>query len=127
MFKLMRKVRKGERGAVAIEFAIIFPVMILIVMGIIEFASFFNAQLAITHASREGARLASIGLWDEAEIRQRAFPVQNITITTTPSNLASATRGDRITIEISHFYRWTFLPLPGEGTTLVSSSTMRKE
>jgi Flp pilus assembly protein TadG len=46
----------NERGAVAVEFALIFPVLILILVGIIEYGAVFNAQLLVQGAAREGAR-----------------------------------------------------------------------
>ncbi len=45
-----------ERGAVAVEFALIFPVLVLLLVGIIEYGSMFNAQLLVQGAAREGAR-----------------------------------------------------------------------
>ena len=46
----------GERGATLIEFAVIFPLIIVLVMGIAEFSLAFKDWLTINHASREGAR-----------------------------------------------------------------------
>jgi Flp pilus assembly protein TadG len=52
-----RRARVGdERGAVAVEFALIFPVLVLLLVGIIEFGTMFNAQLLVQGAAREGAR-----------------------------------------------------------------------
>jgi len=52
--------RIGEKGAAAVEFAIILPLLVLIVFGTIEFSlMMFNKQV-ITNAAREGARAAII-------------------------------------------------------------------
>ena len=48
----------GERGAAAVEFAIIFPVLFLIICGIIEFGRIMAYKNLITSAAREGARTA---------------------------------------------------------------------
>lgn len=50
-----------DRGAVAVEFAILLPVLILLLFGIVDFGRAINAQITITQAAREGARLASLG------------------------------------------------------------------
>lgn len=45
-----------ERGAAAIEFALLLPVLLLILIGAMEFGYMFYTQQLITNASREGAR-----------------------------------------------------------------------
>lgn len=51
---------KSERGAVAVEFAILLPLLLLLVLGIAEFGRAFNAQITLTNAAREGARVMAI-------------------------------------------------------------------
>jgi Flp pilus assembly protein TadG len=50
---------RSERGGVAVEFAILLPVFLLLVFGIIDFAHALYMQQVITSASREGARYAT--------------------------------------------------------------------
>jgi len=52
--------RHGERGAAAVEFALILPVLLLLVMGLIEFSRVFNIQISLSNAAREGARTMAI-------------------------------------------------------------------
>lgn len=47
---------KNQRGAAAVEFAIVLPVLVLLVFGIIEFSLALYDKAVITNASREGAR-----------------------------------------------------------------------
>lgn len=49
-----------ERGAVAVEFAIVLPVLLILLLGIAEFGRVFNAQIVITNAAREGSRIMAI-------------------------------------------------------------------
>ena len=59
-----------QRGAVAVEFAIIVPVLILLVLGIIEFGFGYHAWDATQNAAREGARLGAVSP-DVVEIEAR--------------------------------------------------------
>lgn len=116
-------------GAAALEFALILPILVLLVCGIIEFGFVFQAQLALTHAAREGARIASVGKWDvgtPALVRAQAFPVTPVTITTVPADPGTATSGMAITVTIRHAYDWRVLPFPGT-VQLQGTATMRKE
>lgn len=50
----------GTRGAALVEFAIIMPVLFLLVFGIIEFGWAFRQNLDVRHGAREGTRLAAV-------------------------------------------------------------------
>jgi Flp pilus assembly protein TadG len=50
-----------DRGAAAVEFALVLPLLLLILFGIIDFGRALNAQITLTQAAREGARLAALG------------------------------------------------------------------
>ncbi|MFM2096444.1 MAG: hypothetical protein RIS70_3568 [Planctomycetota bacterium] len=52
--------RRNRRGATAVEFAIIVPVFLLLLAGIIEFGQAFRAQHALLNAARRGGRAASL-------------------------------------------------------------------
>ena len=53
--------REGrERGAVAVEFALLAPVLILLLLGIMEFGRAYNVQISLTNAAREGVRVMAI-------------------------------------------------------------------
>ena len=58
--KLMRHRLESERGSVAVEFALLVPVLFLILFGIINFGVLMYNQAVITNAAREGARWAAI-------------------------------------------------------------------
>jgi len=51
----------SDRGAAAVEFALLLPLLLLIVFGIIDFGRAINAQITITQAAREGARALALG------------------------------------------------------------------
>jgi len=55
--KLVRS--RSDRGSVAVEAAIVFPLLIFILFGVIEFAMVLRDHVALTSAARSGARVAS--------------------------------------------------------------------
>ena len=53
--------RDSERGAAAVEFAILLPLLLMLVLGTIEFGRAYNAQITLTNAARDGVRVMAIG------------------------------------------------------------------
>lgn len=51
---------RKDRGAAAVEMALLLPILLLIVFGIIDFGRMLNAQISVTEAAREGARAATV-------------------------------------------------------------------
>lgn len=84
--------QRHDRGAAAVEMALVMPLLLLIVCAIIDFGRMYNTQITITQAAREGARAAAYGQ-SAAQIEDRvdlatsslAEPV-NVTSTTTCPN-----------------------------------------
>ena len=56
----MRWMLRDERGASAVEFAFIVPLLILLVLGIAEFGHAFQVQGTLSAAAREGVRLMAL-------------------------------------------------------------------
>lgn len=54
-----RRTGDGQRGQGMVEFAIIVPLFLLLLMGMLEFGFVFTHNLSLEYATREGARVAS--------------------------------------------------------------------
>lgn len=57
--KIFRR-HRGERGAALVEFAVLAPLLILLLLGIVEFGYLFGQFNEVRHAAREGARYAAV-------------------------------------------------------------------
>ena len=71
-----------ERGAAAVEFALILPLLVMLVFGIIEFGRGYNAKIELTGAVREGARELALGKTStqaQTTVRDAAPTLTNIT------------------------------------------------
>lgn len=49
----------GDRGSAVVEFALVVPLLLVLVLGIAEVAVVARTEIQLTHASREGARQAA--------------------------------------------------------------------
>lgn len=62
---------RSERGASLVEFALVAPLLIVLIFGIIEFGWVFAQVNDVRHGAREGARLAAVeDTWDVSAIGQ---------------------------------------------------------
>jgi Flp pilus assembly protein TadG len=59
---------REDRGAAAVEFALVVPILLVVLFGIIDFGFAINRYAIVNNAAREGVREASLGA-TEAEIR----------------------------------------------------------
>ena len=59
-----------RRGAATVEFALVLPLLLGLLFGIIEFGLLFKDQLSIQQAAREGVRTAAVGRL-RAEVNNR--------------------------------------------------------
>ena len=60
IYSQMKRLKSCEKGVAAVEFALILPVLMLIVFGILNYGILLYDQAVITNAAREGARWGAI-------------------------------------------------------------------
>lgn len=100
---------KEQKGQALVEFAIVLPIILLLVMGILQFGMMMNSYIAIQNAAREGARAGIVGCTD-TEIQNTiistspSLDASNLTVSITP-NGANRKSGDTLTINISYNYK----------------------
>ena len=77
---LFRRFRQNERGAELIEFALVLPLLLAMFAGIVDFGRLFQRLEVTTNAAREGARLATLPGYSQADVenRVRAYMDQGI-------------------------------------------------
>ena len=58
---------RGQDGAAAVEFALLLPLLVLLLFGFIQFGLAFNTRIQATNAAREAARQAVVGIdnWND--------------------------------------------------------------
>ena len=120
-----------ERGQSLVEFAVILPLLLLIVLAAVDLGMGFRTYIALTNAAREGARAISIypGERDRAEDRiaqeaNRVLTAGEYIVRLVPdkSNYAA---GEQVAVEVSHNYKLLFGVIPGQpAIAFTASSTM---
>jgi len=118
---------RNERGAAMIEFALVLPILVMLVFGIIEFGRAYNAKITLTAASREGARLLALnGTAEQVRARVRdSAPSLDTSRITFNAITAPCTAGTTVEVRASYPLLWD-IPLVGGGTwTLQGRGVMR--
>jgi Flp pilus assembly protein TadG len=71
-----------DRGAAAVEMALVLPLLLMLVFGIIDFGRVLNKQISVTAAAQEAARVVSFGgTEDERNARAEAIAGTDIVVT----------------------------------------------
>lgn len=107
------------------EFALVISLLIMILFGIIEFGRAYNAQVTLTHATREGVRVLAIS--GDAAAAQTA--TKNAATSLNPASLLVTTTpcvaGDPTEVSASYPLGYD-IPFFGSGTwTLSATAVMR--
>jgi Flp pilus assembly protein TadG len=68
---LIKSSVKSERGAELIEFAVVLPILVFIIAGIVDFGMMFRTYEAVTNAAREGARVGVLPGYEEPDVQNR--------------------------------------------------------
>jgi Flp pilus assembly protein TadG len=100
---------KNQKGQALVEFTIILPILLIVVMGILEFGIMLNSYLAIENAAREGARAGIVGTSD-TQIKNLivatspSLDPNNLTVTITPTDV-NRKSGDTLTVQVTYNHK----------------------
>jgi Flp pilus assembly protein TadG len=135
-----RRSLHDESGAAIIEFALILPLLMLIVLATLDFGRALNYWVDTTHLASEGARLAAVDripsgsslqdfLRDQAdtnELKDGGTPsvVDPLEVCVTPEGDEV---GDPVEVSVSTTYHWIALLGIATPTTITGKATMRRE
>jgi TadE-like protein len=142
--------RLGRTGQALVELALVLPIILLILVGMLEFARAWNLHQALTDAVREGARRAVLagdaGLWPVdsvyapmwRDLQQAGYDPSyaamgvcdgGVTTCATTSQPAPGANwkkgGELVTVTVSFPYK--FFVLLNRSVTMKSSLTVRNE
>jgi len=94
---------RDERGAAAVEFALIAPVLFLLLFGTIEFGAMYNAQILVTSAARDAARTMAIDNDTAAAKTAAIAAAPGIGLVASEVTISAAcAAGSTVTVTVAH-------------------------
>ncbi|HEX3621986.1 MAG TPA: TadE/TadG family type IV pilus assembly protein [Acidimicrobiales bacterium] len=124
----MRRAR-GDEGQASVELALVLPLVLLLLLGMVQLGLLVRDQILVVHAAREAAREAAVDPAPDAA-RQAAAASSTLDgsrLTVTTSGRGAA--GSRVRVEVA-YKAPTAVPLLGSALgdlTLRATATMRVE
>ena len=138
----LKRLWRDEQGAELIEFALVLPMLMLIMCGIFDYGFLFQRWEVLTNAAREGARLAALPGYTEADVTARVNSY--LTAGGVPGTATTALTFETVTaggrtfnvakVTVTYTHEYVFLgPVMGmfgdglEAVTFPVQATMRVE
>src|SRR2546430_5486447 len=76
--------------------ALVLPLLLFVVFGLIDFGRMLNTQLTLTEAAREGARAAALGQSADARVQVATTNLQGVTDTVTACPAGGSTSANAV-------------------------------
>lgn len=140
----MTRLFRSEHGAELVEMALVLPILLLLVMGIVDFGFLFQRYVVLTNAAVEGARVATMPGYTaaDAQARVQAYATNGgipgtVTATAVPVTLPGSGGGTwpGMQVTVTHVYNLQYItPImtlfggsSAAAITLTARSTMRSQ
>ena len=132
----MAKQHTSENGQAVVEFAVILPVLLMILFAILQFGIVFNNYIQVTAAAREGARKAAVSrslgvsaaeTAATAAAKAAAPGLKQNNIGVTYPNNPTLAQGSDVAVKVTYPYSISLLGIIVKSGTLSSTTTMRVE
>jgi Flp pilus assembly protein TadG len=126
------KTSERERGQTLTEFALVLPILLMVLFGIVQLGIAFNHYVTITDAARAGARKAVVSRQASNPTSVTTTAVKASATNLDPSKLGvtvSSTwqQGQDVTVTATYPYQISLLGLVVTSGTITSSTTERLE
>ena len=127
-----RNIFRNERGQTMVEFALIAPILCVVLFGILQFGALYNDYVTLTDATRVGARKAATSRNDPSPVAATEAATRNAAKGLTPAKLgvtvaATWERGQTVTVKATYPYSISLLGMVVKSGTLQSETTERIE
>jgi Flp pilus assembly protein TadG len=129
---------RNQQGQAVTEFALVLPILALLLFGIIQFGIVFNHYVTITDAVRTGARKAAVGRLvlqgggdpagqSEAVVRASASDLNQSDLQVTVNPLGGWSQGSDVSVSASYPYQVSLLGIVVSSGNLTATTQERVE
>lgn len=136
--KRLVRLRKDESAQALVEFTLVFPILILLVLGMIEFGWLLNAKITLNSAAREGARVGAVLLLSDTERETKIMnavedtaDLSGLVIDTSSSTVTDVINETQNIQNIKVVVKATMKPIIGlyvpDSVSMTSEAVMRRE
>ena len=127
----------SESGQTVVEFALVIPLLCILVLVFVDFGKAMNYWIEATHTANEGARLASVnidvtqppynaaGASSLQQYIQKELATKELQSGSTVSICSTGTEGSPVSVQIAYPYHW--IPFIGGTLMIKATATMRLE
>jgi Flp pilus assembly protein TadG len=129
-----RRLTHNEQGQTMVEFALVLPVICLLLFGVIQFGILYKDYVTITDAARAGARKAAVSRLEsspegvtEAKVRAAAADLDQAKLAVAVVASPAWEHGADVTVEAKYPYEVNLLGLVVASGQLKSTTTERVE
>ena len=129
--------RKTEQGQAIVEMALVLPILIMLIFGIVEFGRILNTNMIVTDLSREGARKGAVGGTDGeivTTVLSNAIAADleqdDVSVNIIPAAVSKRTRGTSVEVQVSYpvdIIAPVIGTITGDPYIVTSQTTMRVE
>ena len=125
---------RRSRGQAMVEFTLILPLLLLLILGIYQFGQTYADYIQVTNAARDGGRKALVSRSDASGVADVVSTAKNATwwldknqmgVSVSPSQ--PWTTGQNVTVTVTYPYSINLLGFVVASGTLKSATTVRME
>jgi hypothetical protein len=115
----------SEAGVVSLELALVLPVLLMLVFGIIQFGRAYNAKIELSSAVREGARAFALGTDDPVTVTKDAAPGLDPDLIDVETSDSPCTSGDEASVTASYPFDLNVPFWGNQAITISATGVMR--
>lgn len=90
-----------DSGAAAVELALVLPVLLLLICGMVDFGRAYNARMTLSNAAREGVRVFALGGTQEEATQRAQDTAVGLSVTSVTFDSSSCTFGAKTTVTVT--------------------------